>query len=71
MKKEEITEIMLHLWGNADQAPFDMRLEELMKTAPIAAQKSFIESMLEAKNLIEDPDEEIMKKAKRLVGFDE
>jgi hypothetical protein len=71
MKKEEISEIMLHLWSNVDQAPMDGELQELMKAAPISAQKSFIEAMVEATNLHQEPDEEILNKAKRLVGFDE
>lgn len=69
MKKAEITEIMMHLWGNVDQAPFDTELEKLMKTAPIAAQKAFIESIIESPALNEGQDEEILNKAKRLVGY--
>ncbi|MEK4185641.1 MULTISPECIES: hypothetical protein [unclassified Paenibacillus] len=71
MKKEEISEIMLHLWSSVDQAPMDRELKELMKTAPIAVQKSFIESIMSDENFNQDPDAEILNKAKRLVGIDE
>lgn len=62
---------MLHLWGNIDQAPMDGELQELMKAAPISAQKTFIESMMADENWNERPEKEILDKAKRLVGIDE
>lgn len=70
MRKDELCEIMIHLWNNVDQAGKDFQLEKLMKSAPVNAQKKFIEDILYG-GFDTEPDEEILAKAKKLVGFED
>lgn len=71
MKKEEISEIMYKLWMGVDQADFDMPLKDLMRSAPISAQKEFMKVLLESDNRHEnDIDEEVLIKAKKIVGYE-
>jgi hypothetical protein len=68
MKKEEVADIAVHLWEHVDQAPFDYDIEELMRSAPIRALKNFIESLLPNVDKEGTADEDIVLKARRLIG---
>ncbi len=71
MKKEEIADITIHLWNCMDQAGFDMDVIEAFRACPIYMQKKFIEGFI--RNLddpsADEPDPEILEKAKKLVGY--
>jgi hypothetical protein len=64
----EISEVLLRLWNCMDQAPLDMMVEEALTSCPIKKQKEFIERLLEADNLMDNKDEELIEKARKVVG---
>lgn len=69
MKKGEVSEVLLHLWGCVDQADYDSEIKKAFKACPIKVQKELIETILGNPELwIIDPDEDTLHQAKRLIG---
>lgn len=68
MRKDEISEVLVHLWGCVDQASFDSEIKTAFKACPVSVQKELIGTMLDPANWNVDPDEETLQQAKRIIG---
>ncbi|MBY9081223.1 hypothetical protein KIH86_24045 [Paenibacillus sp. HN-1] len=70
IKKSEISEILLRLWGYVDQAEYDTTITDAFKAVPTKLQKKIIADFLENDRWddLEEPDEETLEKARRIVG---
>ncbi|MNN40023.1 hypothetical protein D3C81_1540830 [compost metagenome] len=66
MKKDEVSEILIHLWGNVDQECYASEILEMFRRCPVWAQKEFIKGMVENDRWDLTPDAEILKLAKQL-----
>lgn len=67
MRKEEVGNILVHLWGCKDQAPLMDMVNEAFRNLPLAKQKDFIDNLLDSPYII-PPDEETIYQACKLLG---
>ena len=72
MKKSEVSEVLLTLWDNVDQAGFDSQIKKAFTNCPIKLQKEFISEFI---NDLDDEimrgypiDEKILEKARLILG---
>ncbi|GAB6926020.1 hypothetical protein JCM10914A_56040 [Paenibacillus sp. JCM 10914] len=70
MRKQEIGELLIRLFSCVDQADIQDDVYELMKAAPIAMQKDFIEMLVTASNIWDrEPHDADLYVARKLVGL--
>lgn len=71
MRKQEIADLMIRLFGCTDQAGIQDDVEKLMKAAPTAMQIEFINMLIEDPTWDREPDDDDIKVARSLVGFED
>jgi hypothetical protein len=69
MKKSEVTEVLLTLWNMVDQAGYDMTIRDAFANCPVEWQKKFITDMLESDEWDRNFEQDIIDKAKKIVGY--
>ncbi|GED33529.1 hypothetical protein BCE02nite_46700 [Brevibacillus centrosporus] len=66
MRKEEVSDILLHLWAHVDQADYDRDITKAFQLCPVSFQKQLIESFL-VNGFDIQPDPDMIQKANRLL----